>query len=94
LIVIVFFKIFPIPAWIVLCVWMGLQLFSGVTADVSQGGVAYWAHAGGFFAGLVLMIPFWLRLGGQQFWQRSEGHPPHPEARYSPSTIPMIGRRK
>ncbi len=94
LIVIVFFKIFPIPAWIVLGVWMALQLFSGATADVSAGGVAYWAHAGGFVAGLALMIPFWLRLGGQAFWRRSEGHPPHPEASYSPSTIPMVGRRK
>lgn len=94
LIFVVFFKIFPIPAWIMLGLWMALQLFNGITADVSQGGVAYWAHAGGFIAGLVLLLPFWLRRGGQAFWDRTEGHPPHPDAAYSPSTIPVIRRGK
>lgn len=81
---IVFFKIFPIPAWVMLGLWMAFQVFNGVTADISGGGVAYWAHAGGFVVGFLLLIPFWLRRGGQTFWRQTEGHPPHPEARYSP----------
>ncbi len=94
LIFIVFFKIIPIPAWIMLGLWMAFQVFNGITADVSGGGVAYWAHAGGFIVGLVLLIPFWLRRGGQQYWARTEGHPPHPEARYGRSSVPTIKRRK
>jgi membrane associated rhomboid family serine protease len=93
---VVFFKIWPIPAWIVLGFWFALQLINGVASDPTGGGVAYWAHAGGFIVGLVLMLPFWLRRGGQTYWQKTEGHPPHPEAKYefSRSRIPTIGRRQ
>ena len=48
---IVFFKVFTLPAWVVLGIWFGLQLFGGFTVTGDQGGVAYWAHAGGFIAG-------------------------------------------
>jgi membrane associated rhomboid family serine protease len=94
IIFIVFFKIIPVPAWLMLGLWMAFQLFNGITADVSQGGVAYWAHAGGFVAGLVLLIPFWLGRGGQGFWVRTEGHPPHPEATYKRSGIPVVRKGK
>jgi len=94
IIFIVFFKIIPIPAWIMLGLWMAFQVFGGITADVSGGGVAYWAHAGGFLVGLVLLLPFWLRRGGQRFWMQTEGHPPHPEFKYSRSTIPIVRRKK
>ncbi|KNG94150.1 rhomboid family intramembrane serine protease [Pseudaestuariivita atlantica] len=92
---IVFFRIFPIPAWIMLGLWFALQLFSGVAVDTSAGGVAYWAHAGGFIVGLALTVPLWLRRGGPRFWDRTEGHPPHPEATYklTPSSIPKVPRR-
>lgn len=95
LILIVFFKIFPIPAWIVLAVWFGMQFIGGLGSDPDLGGVAYWAHAGGFVIGLGLTVPLWLRLGGRSFWQQTHGHPPHPEARYklSPTRIPRIPRR-
>ncbi|TMM55154.1 rhomboid family intramembrane serine protease [Sulfitobacter sabulilitoris] len=92
---IVFFRIFPIPAWIMLAVWFGMQFIGGIGADPSMGGVAYWAHAGGFLAGLVLTVPVWLRRGGPAFWRRTHGHPPHPETRYplQASRIPKIPRR-
>ena len=92
LILIIIFRIFPIPAWIMLAVWFGMQFIGGVGSDPNAGGVAYWAHAGGFIAGVVLTIPLWLRLGGPAFWQRTDGHPPHPEARYSVSSIPKVRR--
>ena len=50
---IIFFRIFAIPAWIVLGIWLALQIFSGVATPTDAGGVAYWAHVGGFVAGLV-----------------------------------------
>lgn len=93
---IVFFKIFPLPAWIMLGLWFALQLFSGVLVDTSGGGVAYWAHSGGFLAGVILCLPVWLRRGGPVFWQSNQGTPPHPETAYklSRSTIPKVRRRK
>ena len=94
IIFIIFFKIFPIPAWVMLGVWVGLQIFNGIASDTSGGGVAYWAHAGGFIIGFILCIPLWLKRGGKDFWKQTEGHPPHPDARYSPSTIPVIKRPK
>ncbi|MEO0501946.1 MAG: rhomboid family intramembrane serine protease, partial [Pseudomonadota bacterium] len=57
-----------------------------------EGGVAYWAHAGGFIAGALLTVPLWLRRGGPAFWRRTDGHPPHPEAVYVTSRIPKIRR--
>ena len=90
---IVFFKIIPISAWIVLMLWFALQLFHGATADVATAGVAYWAHIGGFAAGLVLALPLWLKLGGMKFWERTEGHPPHPETQYARTNIPVVRRK-
>ena len=58
------------------------------------GGVAYWAHAGGFIAGLLLTIPLWLRRGGTGFWNRTHGKPPHPEFVYAPSRLPTVRRRR
>lgn len=46
------------------------------------------------FCGILYLLPIWLRRGGRQWWDRTEGHPPHPDATYSPSTIPIIPRRK
>ena len=95
IIFIVFFRIFPIPAWIMLGLWLGMQFIGGIGADPTVGGVAYWAHAGGFIVGMVLTIPLWLRLGGPRFWSTTDGHPPHPQATYpaSASRIPKVRRK-
>jgi membrane associated rhomboid family serine protease len=95
LIFIVFFRIIPIPAWIMLGLWLGMQFIGGVGADPDVGGVAYWAHAGGFAFGMLLTIPIWLRRGGPQFWVRTHGHPPHDEAHYPVlrSRIPKVRRK-
>jgi membrane associated rhomboid family serine protease len=85
-----FFKIFPIPAWIMLMVWFGMQFIGGIGATPGTGGVAYWAHAGGFMVGLILALPLWLRLGGPRFWRATHGHPPHPPALYQ---MPKVKRR-
>ncbi len=95
LILIIFFRIFPIPAWVMLGVWFALQVGNGVISDPDLGGVAYWAHAGGFVVGMILTIPVFLRLGGIRFWQENHGHPPHPEADYdlTSSRIPRVRRK-
>lgn len=91
---VVFFRVVPIPAWLVLGVWFAMQLGSGWATPVDQGGVAYWAHAAGFVAGLALCLPVWLRLGGPAFWSRTAGVPPHPVAQYRMvrTAIPRVRR--
>lgn len=44
-----------LPAGIVLGLWFGLQLLSGLLAPAGGGGVAFRAHIGGFIAGLALV---------------------------------------
>ena len=94
-IIVIFFRIFAIPAWIVLGVWFGLQLFNGAVTPTDGGGVAYWAHVGGFFGGLALTLPALLRRGGKAYWKETKGHPPHPPAVYPTgrSSIPRVPRR-
>jgi len=53
--------VIPLPALVVIGLWIVLQLFSGIgsIADTAQtGGVAYMAHIGGFVAGLALAFLF------------------------------------
>jgi len=58
--IVLFFWVFEIPALIVIGLWFLTQLFSGVTAlsesTAQSGGVAWWAHVGGFAFGAVLML--------------------------------------
>lgn len=90
---IIFFRVFSIPAWIVLGIWFAIQSFNGFAATAD--GVAYLAHIGGFVAGAVLMLPTVLRRGGREYWTQNKGKPPHPAAEYkiSPSRIPRVPRR-
>ena len=50
-----FFKVFKfnVPAYIILPLWLGIQLFWGVLFRSlgAEGGIAYWAHIGGFAFG-------------------------------------------
>lgn len=63
LFILIFWTVIRLPAFLVLMFWFVLQLFQGVAAlepAVSQrdGGVAFWAHIGGFVAGMVLVTLF------------------------------------
>jgi membrane associated rhomboid family serine protease len=45
-----------LPAWTMLLYWLALQFLGGLTAIGREGGgVAFWAHVGGFVAGVVLV---------------------------------------
>lgn len=60
---IIFIRIIPLPAWVVLLYWFLVQLLSGwsqlspLRPEVSSG-VAFWAHIGGFLAGIALIKLF------------------------------------
>src|SRR5258708_23546085 len=54
-----FVPIAPIPAVVFLVLWFLLQAANGVgslMAGGGAGGVAWWAHVGGFIAGIVLTL--------------------------------------
>jgi membrane associated rhomboid family serine protease len=64
--------IVPLPAVVFLFVWFALQTVNGVGALMSgastRGGVAWWAHAGGFAAGAAMVLfarkRKWVKRGG------------------------------
>ena len=55
-----FFTTVTLPAYVILGYWFLLQLLFGTVGAISgaQGGVAVWAHVGGFVAGLLLIKLF------------------------------------
>ncbi len=62
----IIFYTFRVPAFLVLILWFGMQLFSSYVSGDQEGGVAFGAHIGGFIAGM-LLIPFF----------RNKEHPIH-----------------
>lgn len=53
----------PVPAWLMIGLWFVAQAFYGITslgvdAVGAGGGIAYWAHIGGFVAGAALVKLF------------------------------------
>ena len=58
IIIIVFITLIELPALLVLGLWFLMQLYYGsseLAQPVGGGGVAYWAHIGGFVFGLLLV---------------------------------------
>ena len=57
-IIMVFIQVAWVPAWVMLGYWFLIQLLVGASQAPGVGGVAFWAHAGGFLAGVLLVKPF------------------------------------
>jgi len=70
-----FLTTIEIPASLMLIYWFVLQFFSGVgsiaSSHLSQGGVAWFAHVGGFLAGILLIFALRPR---ERFRRREELH--------------------
>jgi membrane associated rhomboid family serine protease len=56
--IIIFFTIVELPALLVLGLWFLLQLLPAFSEPVEGGGVAYFAHIGGFLFGMLLIKLF------------------------------------
>jgi membrane associated rhomboid family serine protease len=57
--IIIFITTVDIPAFFLLLYWFAIQFFSGVGSvgdSASSGGVAWFAHVGGFIAGMLLVM--------------------------------------
>jgi membrane associated rhomboid family serine protease len=65
-------RIVRVPSLIVLGFWFIIQLFNGFlslgTMSVATGGVAWFAHIGGFVAGLVVGFPVRIMLRRRRAW--------------------------
>jgi membrane associated rhomboid family serine protease len=91
-----FIRVISVPAAVVLGLWFVMQFISGATTPTADddGGVAFWAHVGGFLTGAVL-VPFFKRREVRLF----EG--PHtrafqvmpPSASGRRGSVPPSGRR-
>jgi len=68
----VFFTTVEVPAAFILVYWMVIQLFSGVGSigysHLQEGGVAWFAHVGGFLTGMVLVNLFRPRPRFRRRW--------------------------
>lgn len=60
--IVIYFRLAQIPAYLVLGFWFVLQLFNGAASlaavQMQTGGVAFFAHIGGFVAGFLLVRLF------------------------------------
>lgn len=58
--IIIFFWIIRIPAFLVLAYWFLIQFLAGqqtlAIESATRGGVAWWAHVGGFVVGMILAL--------------------------------------
>jgi len=52
--ILIFVRLITVPAVILLGLWFLMQLVSGLSATPGEGGVAFWAHVGGFVLGILL----------------------------------------
>jgi membrane associated rhomboid family serine protease len=55
IVLVVFIQVVRLPAAAVLGLWFVLQLLQGALGSSVAGGVAFWAHVGGFAAGALLI---------------------------------------
>jgi membrane associated rhomboid family serine protease len=62
-IIVILIRVFPLPAWFFLLYWLSLQVaYSNLQLSQAGGGVAFWAHIGGFVAGVTLVKLFQNRV--------------------------------
>ncbi|MDY6838966.1 MAG: rhomboid family intramembrane serine protease [Thermodesulfobacteriota bacterium] len=54
----IFFQFLEIPAFVFMGVWFLFQFLSAAGASANAGGIAWWAHIGGFIFGMVFLKLF------------------------------------
>lgn len=84
--------IIELPAWLVLGIWAAFQFLSALgSAGGVGGGVAWWAHVGGFLTGLLLIIP--MRRKQVRLFDSGAAHPRRAAPRITMRPGPW-GRRR
>jgi membrane associated rhomboid family serine protease len=74
--IIIFITTVEIPAWAMLLWWFVIQLFSGLgslaTTDYAGGGIAWFAHVGGFVSGMLLIRVFPVKRRKWRAWNEED----------------------
>jgi len=72
--VLLIFIPFDLPAFVIIGWWFVQQFFYGLMtltpSAASSGGVAFWAHVGGFLVGMTLIVPFIEQARRRARWLR------------------------
>jgi membrane associated rhomboid family serine protease len=70
---VIFITIIDVPALIVLGGWFVLQVLEGQKSlsGAASSGVAWWAHVGGFLAGMALMPLLSMMVGGSRNYENN-----------------------
>jgi membrane associated rhomboid family serine protease len=95
--IIIFVRLITLPAVILLGIWFALQLLSALSMQPGEAGVAFWAHVGGFLAGMALVLV--LRPRGVSILQERRTAPfvvaqrRSPSRRFGAGSVPPVGRR-
>jgi membrane associated rhomboid family serine protease len=90
--IIIIFRLITVPAVLLLGLWFLLQLFSAASASPGEPGVAFWAHVGGFIAGMALVMI--LCRGQVRLFQPSRTSSFQiSRARFGRGSVPIVGRR-
>jgi membrane associated rhomboid family serine protease len=89
---------FRLSAWVVILIFFLLYLINGIsTLGQDGGGVAFFAHLGGFLAGLLLvrllLPPSQRKPPDEQGWTRPSAGGQPPRHRNHPSRLPQWPRR-
>ncbi len=71
-----------VPALVVLGLWFVIQFVQSAAVPTDGGGVAYWAHIGGFVAGAVLIL--FIRRRGVPLFEGRAMPSPRPRHRRGP----------
>jgi membrane associated rhomboid family serine protease len=93
-----FYELIAVPSVVVLGFWFALQLIDGfaslgLTAEAS-GGIAFWAHVGGFIAGVVMALPLrFLGRGSPGAMEPPPAAVPGPPSGPPPAPPPPPARR-
>ncbi len=66
-----FYRLMYIPAYIIIGIWFVLQLLSGLASLSVSGGIAFFAHVGGFLTGFIVAHIY--ILSKRNRWKRSTG---------------------
>lgn len=88
---------FDLPAVVYLGIWFAMQVLSGLGSMVQPGSgasIAWWAHAGGFMAG-ILLLPLFRQKGRCYYCRIPEATPPHRAVitrPHRPAAPPTSGR--
>lgn len=56
--IVIFVTVIRIPALVLLGLWIAIQVLNGMAVAGGAPGVAWFAHIGGFLAGMILILPF------------------------------------